>query len=615
MCSCSVMHKIFKVFVFFMLVILFNKSIAQTGPGGVGANDGSSSLKLWFRGDNGVSVSGTMINSISNSAGIAALDISESGANRPTLAAGAVNGYNEIVFSGTTMLRSGLTLTTTNFVTNQASSFTVSRAANTTQTSCVYTTDPLVGTTRFSNHIPWSNTIYFDIGTCCSNDARLQVGSLTGLNNYSIWTYDAEPTSGKQLYRDGTLLQDRPNTLAYNSHASHRFNIGGNTSGTNGFVGAVTEIIIFNAKINSAQRIIIDNYLSAKYNISLAANDVYLMDDPANGNYDHEVAGIGRINATNTHTDARGTSIVRISSPSNLGNNEFLMWGHDNGTMTTNNTVDVDGTTIQSRLSRVWRASEFTGDVGTVTIAFDVSGFTTVTGSDLRLIIDRDGDGFFDNDVAPISGAFAANTITFTGVNLQNGDRFTLGSINVSQTPLPVELLLFNAIREGQDVRVRWSTASESNSDHFKVERSVNGTTWTEIAHVHAQGNSVVQQNYFSLDLQPVFGMNYYRLKMVDQDASVNYSIIVPVDFSDAVATAVSVFVNSFNGEGSLISENVPQQMQGIHIYDISGKIVFSHSFESTQLARIPTEQLSAGTYVIIVTSKDKSYSSKFIRY
>ncbi|HRE95166.1 MAG TPA: T9SS type A sorting domain-containing protein, partial [Flavobacteriales bacterium] len=106
-----------------------------------------------------------------------------------------------------------------------------------------------------------------------------------------------------------------------------------------------------------------------------------------------------------------------------------------------------------------------------------------------------------------------------------------------------------------------------------------------------------------------------YRLKMVDQDASVNYSIIVPVDFSDAVATAVSVFVNSFNGEVSLISENVPQQMQGIHIYDISGKIVFSHSFESTQLARIPTEQLSAGTYVIIVTSKDKSYSSKFIRY
>jgi hypothetical protein len=296
-----------KFLITFLSCYLFLAYNAQTGPGGVGNNIGTSDLKLWFRPDNGISVTGTAIDSWANSAGIAALNISEAGAQRPTLVAGAVNGFSEVSYNGSNRLRTGMTLTAANFVNNQASSFTVCRADNTGQTSCVYTTDPLVGATRFSNHIPWANTIYYDIGTCCTNDARLQVGGLVNLNTYSVWTYDASPALGKQLYRNGALLQSRPNTTAYTNHATHMFNIGGNTSGTNGFVGDVTEIIIFNVRVNSAQRIIIDNYLAAKYNLTLTANDVFLQDNPANGDYDFDVAGIGRIDAANLHTDAQGT--------------------------------------------------------------------------------------------------------------------------------------------------------------------------------------------------------------------------------------------------------------------------------------------------------------------
>ncbi len=259
--------------IIFLTSILFLTThvllVAQTGPGGVGQNNGSTSLKIWYRTDFGVSTTGASIDAITNSAGIAALDISETGAQRPTLVAGAVNGYNEISFSGSNRLRTGLTLTTTNFVNDQASSFVVCRADNTTQTSCVYTTDPLVSSTRFSNHIPWSNTVYFDIGTCCGTNARVQQGGLTGLNNYSVWSYDALAATGKQLYRNGILLQNVAGTSTYNSHATHRFNIGGNTSGSNGFAGDVTEIIVFNNKINTAQRIIIENYLAAKYGLTL----------------------------------------------------------------------------------------------------------------------------------------------------------------------------------------------------------------------------------------------------------------------------------------------------------------------------------------------------------
>jgi hypothetical protein len=39
-------------------------------------------------------------------------------------------------------------------------------------------------------------------------------------------------------------------------------------------------MIIYNATVNSAQRIIINNYLAAKYGLALAANDIYVQDNP-----------------------------------------------------------------------------------------------------------------------------------------------------------------------------------------------------------------------------------------------------------------------------------------------------------------------------------------------
>ncbi len=282
--------------------------------------------------------------------------------------------------------------------------------------------------------------MYFDIGTCCGTNARVQQGGLTGLNNYSVWSYDALAATGKQLYRNGILLQNVAGTSTYNSHATHRFNIGGNTSGSNGFAGDVTEIIVFNNKINTAQRIIIENYLAAKYGLTLGANDIYTQDNPGNGNYDHDVAGIGRVNASNLHDDAQGTGIVRIVNPTNLDNNEFLMWGHNNGVQQAIEIADVPFP-VQARFDRVWRVSEVNStstavDVGNIDVRFDLTGLGSVTASDLRLLVDTDNDGFF-NDETPISGAtsLGSNIYEFSGVSaIANNLRFTLGTINSSQT-------------------------------------------------------------------------------------------------------------------------------------------------------------------------------------
>ncbi|MDA9967716.1 hypothetical protein N9E62_00930 [Salibacteraceae bacterium] len=50
---------------------------------------------------------------------------------------------------------------------------------------------------------------------------------------------------------------------------------------------------------------------------------------------------------------------------------------------------------MQARVARVWRVDQ-TGDVGTVSLSFDLSDVAgSVTSSDLRLLIDTDNDGCF----------------------------------------------------------------------------------------------------------------------------------------------------------------------------------------------------------------------------
>jgi hypothetical protein len=396
---------------------------AYLGPGGVGNTDGTSSLKFWIRTDSGVSTSGSLIDNITNSAGVSALDISETGGQRPTLVTAAVNGYDEVSFSGSNRLRTGLTLTTSNFVTNQASSFMVARADNTTQTSSVYTTDPLVGSTRFSCHIPWNGTVYYDFGTCCGTSARIQVGSLTGLTSYSLWTYDATSSTGKQLYRNGTLLQNRAGISNYTSHATQRFNLGANTTGSNGFVGDVAEVAVFKTKLNTAQRIIVDNYLSAKFGLTLNANDFY-DEDTSGGNFDHNVAGIGRASDGSLHLDSQGTGIIRINSPSDLNNDEFLFWGEDVKGASYNFSSSAS-TAYLERLDTKWRVSK-RNDLGTVTVSVNASSLTlnsTDGCNNLKLIVSNSSTFGTKTtyDLALSSGVYTA-----TGVSFSDNDYFTI---------------------------------------------------------------------------------------------------------------------------------------------------------------------------------------------
>ena len=347
-----------------------------------------------------------------------------------------------------------------------------------------------------------------------------------------------------------------------------------------------------------AQRILIDNYLAAKYNLPLAENDLYTMDNLANGNFDFDAAGIGQASDGTSHKDAKGTGLVRMWNPNDLANNEFLIWGHNGLNFSGGNTIDVDNVVIQERVNRVWRVSEV-GDVGTTSISIDVSStLGSALGSNLRLLIDRDGDGFADNDVTPISGSFSGGIVTFSGVNLQNGDRFTIGNTNFA-LPLPIQLINFEAIAKQSEVKLLWSTASELNNDFFTVQRSQDAETWQDVTIVKGAGTRNFRTDYETMDGLPFSGVSYYRLKQTDFDKEFSYSPVRRVELNNEFQ--LKVYPNPSSGTFT-VSTGFDITLDNIRLINSVGQVIPIQLQSDQSSTTVASQSVAPGIYILQVS-------------
>jgi len=91
-------------------------------------------------------------------------------------------------------------------------------------------------------------------------------------------------------------------------------------------------------------------------------------------------------------------------------------------------------------------------------------------------------------------------------------------AIGFPPSPLPVNLVSFNAKVVGCHVFCDWETASEFNNDYFIVERSPDGKHYTSIGTLKGAGNSTSVKYYHFEDETPLKGNGYYRLRQKDFD-------------------------------------------------------------------------------------------------
>ncbi len=243
--------------------------------------------------------------------------------------------------------------------------------------------------------------------------------------------------------------------------------------------GDLSEVIVFGSALSATEWQQVESYLAIKYGITLTNDndaDGFLFEDSLdnvdgieegdytargglifwdasqNSVYHHDVSGIGRHDKSllnqkqskSINSDAvvaigldgdvnglEGTNSANNSSFST--DNSYLVWGNDNAPFDDGGSTEFDPQRVQSRITREWFVQE-TGNLGTVTLQFDVSGLLDANDlnaleEDVVLLVDNNGD-FSDGGTTIISQSYitASDNLVNFSHDFSDGQFFTLAA-------------------------------------------------------------------------------------------------------------------------------------------------------------------------------------------
>ena len=183
-------------------------------------------------------------------------------------------------------------------------------------------------------------------------------------------------------------------------------------------------------------------------------------------------------------------------------------------------------------------------------------------------------------------------------------DRFEV--VFSSLNPLPIDAMTINVLAKNGSVEIDWGSKTETNMDHYEVERSADNSNFNRLNITGAVGNSNVPANYSWVDANPLQGDNFYRIRAMNKTGSVKYSSVVKLNI-DRTHPDVTVTPNPLSGNAlQLHLNNLEKGIFTIILYNNAGQEVYAgqmqHTGGSADKIINLGNKISPGTYRLLIT-------------
>jgi hypothetical protein len=161
-------------------------------------------------------------------------------------------------------------------------------------------------------------------------------------------------------------------------------------------------------------------------------------------------------------------------------------------------------------------------------------------------------------------------------------------------------------VQPGTDrsVLVQWGISFLQDSIRFEVERSADKKVWKQLAAV--AGNATQQYSYSDID--PVEGMNYYRIKEAGGKGRFLYSPVKWVQMSEAGKLIIWP-----NPADNILYVKTPFTRGSIDIINSGGRLLQKITI-TNYLTTIHTQKLSRGLYFLHVKNEKETLVERFIK-
>jgi len=180
------------------------------------------------------------------------------------------------------------------------------------------------------------------------------------------------------------------------------------------------------------------------------------------------------------------------------------------------------------------------------------------------------------------------------------GAAYDIGAYEYSPPLAVSDVSTLKVMDMGGKVSVSWQALVEEDGAKFEIERSTNGIDFVKINQVNANRKNT---HYAVLDMEPTFGLNYYRVKTRLQNGEIKTS---PIRAIDMVQTAIKVYPNPSSGEVYL--EN-PELVKKVFVYNSAGILLKTIQNPNTKLSL----DIPSGNYLLVFVGDGFEKSSQII--
>ncbi len=195
--------------------------------------------------------------------------------------------------------------------------------------------------------------------------------------------------------------------------------------------------------------------------------------------------------------------------------------------------------------------------------------------------------------------------------SIKNGEISVNNATIKGEGSLPITLVDFYGRQLGNSIKINWTTASETNNEYFVIERSSDNVNFENISIIDGAGNSTILLDYSFTDSEPLNATGYYRIKQVDFNGEYTYSNPISVSFK---AEENVTFINDiYNNNCGIQITSSTSHNANLSVFSITGAKVYGQTInitEGTSMFNI-SNQVSKGTYIIILQTADSKYSFK----
>ncbi len=280
--------------------------------------------------------------------------------------------------------------------------------------------------------------------------------------------------------------------------------------------------------------------------------------------------------------------------------------------------VSCEGVINKVSWNEYWKLDRIAGASGARTKLYfesgDFSGITAVDSNSLRVC---HFNGANWEDYGWTSSNISGEAGYVEGFYKTSFSPFTFGRKNLVNS-LPIELLDFKAnyIKQDKSVALLWTTLSESNTDYFTIEKTMDGKEYKKIGQVKAAGNSNEKVEYNWVDFDTQEGLSYYQIKEYDLDGTLAFtSDLESVNVNNEVMDylSISLYPNP-SKTGSIINftsnfKFKPAENITIALTDINGSEVSRYSHETDDEGHLSHNYFSIndipeGVYIVSIYSE-----------